>query len=305
MRRAAALPAGLLAAPLLLAASTFAGAAATSAPRAAPQARPAPASAPADTLAAWRFPVGERMEYSVTWAGLRLGTGALTVEGLDTLDAGPAWRVALTLEGGPPFYRIDDRMTTWIRADSAFGSLRFEQRQREGSYRRHRRIEIDPAARIYTRYDRKDGEWVRHGTEADVPTPPGALDEIAFIYFARLLPLEPGRRYEFHRYFKEAGNPVTLEVLRREQIRVPAGRFDVVVVRPGIRERGMFAEGGEAEIYLTDDARRIPVRVKAAMPVGSAEFFLTGYEPGGAPGSEPGSPPGGVPGGVPEGGTGR
>ena len=31
-----------------------------------------------DTLLDWRFPVGERMDYSVTWEGIRLGTGSLT-----------------------------------------------------------------------------------------------------------------------------------------------------------------------------------------------------------------------------------
>jgi len=232
-----------------------------------------------DTLLPWRFPVGERMEYSVTWGGIRLGTGSLMVEAIDTLRARETYRVGFQIEGGPPFYRVETRMASWIRPDP-FRSLRFEQRQREGDYRRDRRIEMDPAARTYTRFDLKEGEWRPHPEEVSVPIPENVLDEVSYLYFARLLPLEPGVRYEFERYWKEEGNPVVVEVLRREEIRVPAGKFRTVVLRPEIRTSGIFKEGGEAELYLTDDERRIPVRVKASMAIGSGNFFLTDYESG-------------------------
>jgi hypothetical protein len=113
-----------------------------------------------------------------------------------------------------------------------------------------------------------------------VPIPSGALDEISYLYLARLLPLEVGQRYEFERYFKEDGNPATVEVLRREEIRVPAGRFKTIVLRPEIATDGMFGEGGEAEVYVTDDERRIPVRLKTSLSVGSGNMYLTGYDPG-------------------------
>jgi hypothetical protein len=232
-----------------------------------------------DTLLPWRFPVGERMEYSVTWGGIRLGTGSLAVEAIDTLDARATYRVGFEVEGGPPFYRVETRMASWIRPDP-FRSLRFEQRQREGDYRRDRRIEMSPETRTYTRYDLKDGEWRPHPEEIGVPIPENVLDEVSYLYFARLLPLEPGVRYEFERYWKEEGNPVVVEVLRREEIRVPAGKFRTIVLRPEIRTSGIFKEGGEAELYVTDDERRIPVRVKASMAIGSGNFFLTDYESG-------------------------
>lgn len=274
----------LVAVPLALGLAALAPRAA--APERAPES--APDGAPAavrtvrvdpDTLIPWRFPVGERMEYSVTWGGIRFGTGSLEVEAIDTVASREAYRVGFEIAGGPPFYRVETRMASWIRPDP-FLSLRFEQRQREGDYRRNRRIEFDPEALAYTRYDLKDGEWRPHPQEIGVPIPENVLDEVSYLYFARLLPLEPGIRYEFDRYWKEEGNPVVVEVLRREEIRVPAGKFRTLVLRPEIRTSGIFREGGEAELYLTDDERRIPVRVTTAMAIGSGSFYLTGYEPG-------------------------
>ena len=240
---------------------------------------PVAGQAAPDTLDTWRFPVGERMEYSVNWAGARIGRSVLTIEGIDTLAATPAYRVSLETEGGPPFYRLEDHLTSWIRPEP-FATLRFDQELRQGGYTRDRRHVMDPETSTYTRYDLEDGEWVEDAEERDVPIPPGALDEVAYFYFARLTKMEVGERYEYERYFKEKGNPVVLEVLRKERIRVPAGTFNTIVVRPIIKTSGLFGEGGEAELYLTDDERRIVVRVKTKLPIGTGNFYLTEYDPG-------------------------
>jgi len=90
-----------------------------------------------------------------------------------------------------------------------------------------------------------------------------------------------GRTYRFDRYFEADGNPVLLEVLRRERVHVAAGRFDTIVVRPTIRSGGMFGEGGRAEVYMTDDDRRVIVLLKTQMKVGELNMYLKEYTPGG------------------------
>lgn len=242
---------------------------------------PAPAAAAleADTLDEWRFPVGERMEYSVTWGGARIGRSVLTIEAIDTIAGRETYRATLQTEGGPPFYRLEDRLTSWIQP-KPFATVRFDQKLRQGGYRRDRRHLMDLAEQTYTRYDLDGDRYAAHEEEADVDIPTGAMDEVAYFFFVRLSELEVGERYEYELYFKESGNPVVLEVLRRERIRVPAGTFNTIVVRPTIKTSGLFSEGGEAELYVTDDERRIPVRVQTRMPIGTGNFYLTKYESG-------------------------
>jgi hypothetical protein len=212
---------------------------------------------------------------------VRVGVARLQVEAVDTLAATPSYRVAFELEGGPFFYKIDDRTVSWIATDP-FRSMQFEQILAEGSYRRHRRYAFDHGALTYTREDWDEGAeaYRAHAEEQDVPIPPAALDEIAYLYLARLLPLTLGRTYRFERYFEDDGNPVILEVLRRQRVRVAAGRFDTIVVRPIIQTDGMFGEGGQAEVYLTGDERRMIVQIKTRMKVGELNMYLREYETG-------------------------
>lgn len=235
----------------------------------------------------WPFPVGEVAEYDVSFGpvrAVRVGRARLAVEARDSIGGDEAYRLAFELEGGPFFYKIDDRTVSWL-ATNPYRSLRFEQVLKEGGYRRHRRYEMDHAAGTFTRedWDEDVGIYRVHARERDVPIPDGALDEIAYLYLVRTLPLEIGHTYRFSEYFEESGNPFVLHVLRREEVRVRAGRFQTIVVQPIIQTDGMFGEGGQAEVYLTDDDRRLIVQIRTRMKVGELNLFLREFElPAGA-----------------------
>jgi len=80
------------------------------------------------------------------------------------------------------------------------------------------------------------------------------------------LPLEVGETYTFDRYFKETGNPVTVQVLRKDTRETDAGEFNTIVVRPSFQDEGLFSEEGEAELHFTDDERRLLVYMWVNMP---------------------------------------
>ena len=227
------------------------------------------------TAAAVRGPVpfgnGERAEYQVRLGGVSVGSGSMEILGLEELRGHMTYHARLRVSGGLPLMRVDDRFESWIDVDGLF-SRRFRQNQRELSFRRNRTYEFYPEQGTYERVNTDDKGELPHNEP---------LDDVSFLYFARTLPLEVGDRYLLDRYFKADGNPVVLEVLRRETIKVPAGTFNTVVVRPIIKTDGLFGEGGEAEVYFTDDARRLLVQMRSKVPlVGSLSLHMTAYRPG-------------------------
>lgn len=216
--------------------------------------RPEPAAVP--------FGVGERLTYDVKFGVIKVGEAELRVVGIDTVSGAPTYHIRFTLQGGLPFYKVNDEQESWFDVYGLF-SRKFRQNLREGDYRRDREYIFDVESGIYLRND----------GETDT-IPPKPLDDASFLYFVRTLSLEVGARYEFERYFRRDRNPVIVEVLRRDTVLVPAGRFPVIVVRPIIKAGGVYGEGGESEVYLTDDERRIVVHTRSKVKVGTLSLYL-------------------------------
>ena len=227
----------------------------------------------------WPFEVGEEAEYDVTFGPIHIGRAHLSIEAEESIRETSTYRLVFEINGGVPFYRIDDRTVSWL-AIKPYRSVRFEQVLREGGYRRHRRYELYHDALTVTRedWDEEDDEYKPHPKQQDLPIPVGALDEISYLYLIRTLPLEVGHTYTFNEYFENEGNPVVVEVLRRERVRVRAGIFHTIVVRPTIQADGMFAEDGEAEVYFSDDDRRLIVQLKTKMGIGEINMYLREFE---------------------------
>ena len=226
-----------------------------------------PASVPAVARAAVPFGFGERADYGVKYGPFSVGRASTEVFRLDTLRGREAWHILFHVRGGVPGFRVDDRMESWMDSGT-LASLRFRQDMNEGSHERERVFEIYPDRGVFTE-DQKEPQ----------PTVTLPLDDGSFLFFVRTIPLEVGREYSFDRYFRPDRNPVRIQVLRKERINVPAGTFETIVIRPIIKARGVFSEGGRAEVWLTDDSRRLMVQLKTHMKLGSLSLFLRSYTP--------------------------
>ena len=113
--------------------------------------------------------------------------------------------------------------------------------------------------------------------QPEKPSVTNPLDDGSFLYFIRTVPLEVGKTYEFDRYFRPDRNPVKITVLRKERIKVPAGTFDAIVIRPSIKSKGIFSENGQAEVWLSDDERHIMLQLKSKLSFGSLSLYLKSY----------------------------
>jgi hypothetical protein len=219
------------------------------------------------------FSVGERAEYRVGYGMFRsVGVGTMEVTGIDTVRGHPTFRTRFTLRGGVPGARVNNTFESWLDVRGLF-SRRFEQDTHEVRFKRRRTREFYPEERRWT------GRTNDIDESGALPTAT-PLDDTSFLFFVRTLDLEPGRSYEFHNYWNPEGNPVRIQVLRRETVTVPAGTFDTVVLQPLIQTSGMFSEGGEAEVFVSDDPARILVMIRAKVTFGSLRLELQEYTRG-------------------------
>ncbi len=219
------------------------------------------------TAAHLPFGVGERADYDVRFGHVHVGSGDMEVLPMDTVRGRDAWHTVFHVSGGIPFYHVNDRYESWMDANT-LSSLRFWQLIDEGNYEPKRHYEIFPDRREFVENDREAQPSVAH-----------PLDDGSFIYFLRTIPLRVGLDTTFNDYFVADRNPVRIRVLGRDTVDVPAGRFAALVIQPIINAKGIFREGGDARIWLSDDANRIMLQMKSKLSFGSLNLYLKSYHP--------------------------
>lgn len=216
-------------------------------------------TAPPASFAPVPFAVGEELVFHARFGVLPAGTARMRVEGIDSIRGRAAYHVVFAIDGGIPFFRVHDRYESWIDVET-LSSLRHVQHISEGRYKRNTTYEIFPERAEF----QKDSEPV----QASVANP---LDDGSFIYAVRAAGIRVGETRRDDRYFRPDLNPVVLTGLREDTVTVGAGTFATTVVRPTIKTGGIFAENGEAQVWFSNDERRLPVQLKTRF----AKFSLT------------------------------
>lgn len=218
------------------------------------------------------FPVGERLRYSAKYGPFSVGEATMEVVGLDTIRGMETVRFRFHIKGGALWYHLDQLLESWVgRTD--FRSRRYINDSEERGRKRHNRYEIFPDSGFYR----------EEGVDTAKATVPDPLDDAAFLYWVRTLPLVVGKRYEYQRYFRPDRNPVIIVVEKRDRISVAGHKFNAIVIRPIIpKGRGIFAEQAEAHLWLSDDAQRMMLAMQSNFSFGTVtlklkEFHIPGH----------------------------
>jgi len=213
------------------------------------------------------FAVGEELVYRASSSRFgKLGTGVMSVSGPEDVQGRRAFVLGFDFDGrmGPAVIR--DRTRSWFDS-RAMASVRYTKSERSPLGSRSEDVRMDLA----------DRQWASaKGKHGAIPTA-APLDELSFLFFIRTLPLETGAIYDLNRHFDTRRNPVQVRVLGRQRTTVPAGEFQTVVVEMRVHDPARYRERRQAVIrlHLTDDERRIPVRIESSMPyVGSVTMAL-------------------------------
>lgn len=233
------------------------------------RAKPAPAQAPAAFPCRLNqaFSPGERLTFSVEYFGIAAGFATLSVETSALVQNRPILHLIATARTHPAFewfFKVRDRIESYFDAQGLF-SWRYEKHLREGSY-------ANDSVMIYDQPARK---VIKDEGRTVVDAPAWTQDVLSEFYYFRTLNLKIGETVTIP-VVADDGKSYELLVtaLRKERIKVPAGAFDCIVVQPALKFEGLFQQKGTIQIWLTDDARRVPVLVKSQIVIGTIDIVL-------------------------------
>jgi hypothetical protein len=236
------------------------------------EAAPSIAAAPIQTQA---VQIGERLTYEISWLNILAGTAVMEVTDGGTEGDRAHARFITTARSGPlvtKFYPVDNRVESLVDLEN-FQTARMSFRRREG------RRKNDFA---YT-FNYQEGTVlaVKDGVAETLPIPPETLDAISCLYYVRnSVALKPGtsRTLRVHHDKKNYQLEVRVEAL--ETVEGPWGKVNAARLLVIMPFQGIFLNQGNIRVWLTSDDRRIPVRMKAKVIIGSIVADLVdGFSP--------------------------
>jgi hypothetical protein len=203
------------------------------------------------------FAAGEVLQYRVTLGSFGSGEGHLRVEPAEPVREQPVVLLRFDFDSRVGPFSVKHHSRSWL-SQQGFLSLRYEVDERTPLGTVRERVELFPG----------EQRWKSEGEAGSSPTAE-PLDELSFIYLLRTVPLAPGSIHQFPRHYDARRGTVKVRVLRREPLSVPAGDFATVLVEMEVRDPRRYGEEGRGvlRLHLTDDARRLPVRIESQVPV--------------------------------------
>lgn len=212
----------------------------------------------------------ERLHFSIHWLFIPAGTAIL-----EARSAAPdSARFRLEACSNPAvdlIYKVRDRIRARSRMQPAgLQSQWYRFEQREGSHRNHHTLEFPQPDQV--RYSDHLAD-----TQQTFAVAPGTLDMVTAFFATRALALVPGATYRLPVVDKDEHYSLRIEVLEREHLDTLLGEdTPTVKIHPRLQSEGVFKRSGEMYLWLTDDARHLPVRMESRVRYGKVISRLIG-----------------------------
>ncbi len=224
------------------------------------------------------FQAGERLSYDVTWLGMRAGIATMVVQEGPGEGGRQQLTLGMTARSSPvvtKFYPVDNHGVSIVDLES-FLPRRMTFSRREG--KRFNDFE----------YTFRHGEGlvtaVKDGKTDELAIPADAQDAMSCLYYVRkVLPFVPGASLSMTVHHDKKNYKMDVRVEALETLTGSWGKRQtarVVVIMPF---QGIFLNEGNIRVWFTTDERRVPVRMKAKVIIGSiVAELMEGYRLGGS-----------------------
>jgi hypothetical protein len=214
------------------------------------------------------FQVPERLEYSIWWGIVKAGNSTLEISdnGDDTLKIVSRVKSSAFLS---IFYKVEDLIELTVD-DDTYVPYDYYINLREGKHRRERRVTYDRESGKITLDDLKNKNTQEFEMDGEV------YDPLSAFYMVRTMDLEVGKSESLRVFDNGKLYDVEVQVLKKETVHLPHGTFDTIKIKPVLMSEGIFVRKGDVFIWVTDDEKKIPVKVESKVKVGSIHVELKG-----------------------------
>jgi hypothetical protein len=219
------------------------------------------------------YKVGEKLRYRVTYGFMDAGEAILEVK--STTKKGNNRELlhmkgtGRTLGGFNAFYRVLDTYESYMDKKGVFPWY-FIRRVDEGGYK------------INQDYTFKHNiNKVNNGAGKEFKVPMAIQDMISSFYYARTLNFKNMKKnavFEFKCFMDDEIYNLKVKYVGDEVISIRKGKFNCHKFVPVVQTGRYFKSEEDVNFWITNDANRIPILVKAKIPVGIVKMHLVEWQ---------------------------
>lgn len=204
------------------------------------------------TLNSSPFRVGERLTFKAKVLGIPAGWQILQTLSLEKINGRNVIHVRSTSQTNNLFskiYYFRDSRDSYIDPNT-FRPILYRKEIVDRKFRANVEIDFDP----------DDGVAVmkEKGRAVRIKVPPDVQDELSMLFLVRAKEIEPGKLYTFPLLLRKGVRRITVRVAGVESVKTVLGEVRTIV---------LISSSGH-KLWLTDDERRIPVRIEARTKLG-------------------------------------
>ncbi len=222
------------------------------------------------------FSFGERLSFEVSYGFITAAEAFMTISpNAFMYNNRETYEVNFDVNSRSSFdvvYKVRDNYKTFIDVQGIF-PWRFEQHIRENDFKRDFEATfIQESLKVYTKVNFVEDKSFTSQNQY-------VQDLISAFYYARTLDWKgknTGDVVTVNYFYKDNFYPLNIRFEGREEVDVAAGEFKTFILRPMLKE-GFTNKTSDIYIYLTDDDRKIPVKVKMNIVIGALVAELTQY----------------------------
>jgi hypothetical protein len=223
-------------------------------------------------IAGYVFPARQTLTFTVDW---RVYTGGIAVFHLEQQDDRlKISATADTVGAVNMLFPVVDRFQSSM--DTRTGcSDGFSKQTQEGRRKVTTDLTFDYHLGKQTQIDKNLVKGTQKTQTASIPA--CVTDSLSGIFYAASQRLTVGQDVGFPLADAMRTVTVTMKVEAHEEINTPAGTFETIRVQP-TAEEGVVKNRGNIWIWYTDDARHMPVQIRARLFWGTITFHLQRVE---------------------------
>ncbi len=216
--------------------------------------------------------VGETMVFSLGWEFINAGTATMQVDA-PTSGQYKIHTAVRTNHFLDMFNKVRDTIVSeGVCQQKAMQSTRFLLQQQERSYHAKKETVFDRAHALvrYTEHEKTD----------TYPVSTKHQDVMDAFFMVRKMALKKGQVLHLPIFDSRKTYDVAIHIGNKtKRIRAPWGeRVSCISIEPQLKTAGIFSSQGTVKIWVTDDARHIPLKLVAKIKIGHIIGRLTQYQ---------------------------